>query len=70
MNNLKWQIHAETSITQACLWLVIGKQWGGWVWIIAIFFIIGNLITTLKATKQLPKTYFAKPEVAASNDTN
>lgn len=61
MGNLKWQIHAETSISQAAMWLVIGKLYGGWVWIPAVIFIFGNIFTSIKATRRLPKKYFSTP---------
>lgn len=61
MDNLKWQIHAETALSQAAIWLVIGKLYGGWVWIPAAIFILGNLITMWRSVRQLPKGYLTAP---------
>jgi hypothetical protein len=61
MDKLKWQIHAETSITQIMFWIIIWKLFCGWVGYLAIIFIVGNIYTALKATFKLynlDKNYF------------
>ena len=57
MKNIKWQIHAETSLSQVMLWVIIGKLFGGWVWLLAGAMIIGNLVALIQASQKLPKGY-------------
>jgi hypothetical protein len=54
---LKWQIHAETSVSQIMLWVIIGLMCGGWVWGLSAFFIIGNILTITKSCSKFPKDY-------------
>lgn len=57
--NIKWQIHAETSVTQIMLWIIIAKLFGGWfLYIVTGMFIVGNIFTLLKSVSKLPKDYF------------
>lgn len=58
MEKIKWQIHAETSITQIMLWIIVWKLFGGWVGYLAPVMIIGNIYTTLKSSLKLGKYYF------------
>lgn len=58
MNKLKWQIHAETSISQIMMWVIIGKLFGGWAWALAALFIIGNFATMVKSSVKLGGDYF------------
>lgn len=58
VEKIKWQIHAETSINQATLWTILGVLIGGWFWLIAGTFIIGNIITSLTASAKIGKGYF------------
>lgn len=58
MEKIKWQIHAETSITQIMLWIIVWKLFGGWVGYLALVMIVGNIYTTLKAGYKLGKYYF------------
>lgn len=58
MDNLKWQIHAETSVSQIMQWVIIGKLFGGWVWWLAGVMIIGNIFTLTQASLKIPKNYF------------
>ena len=53
IENLKWQIHAETSVSQIMLWSIVWKLFGGWVGYIALFMIIGNIYTLLKSCIKL-----------------
>lgn len=58
---IKWQIHAETSVTQIMLWIIFWKIFGGWVGYLAFVMILGNVFTYFKSvTKiiQLDKHYF------------
>jgi hypothetical protein len=55
---LKWQIHSETSITSILFWIIIWKMFGGWVGGISAFMIFGNLVTLLKSIKHLGTSYF------------
>lgn len=57
-NQLKWQIHAETSVTSLLMWIIIGKLFGGWVWGLSAFFILGNFFTVCKSVKNLGSDYF------------
>ena len=58
LQNIKWQIHAETSVHQIMLWIILAKLFGGIFIVLAVFFILGNIATLIKSVKQLPKTYF------------
>lgn len=55
---IKWQIHAESSITQLMFWIIIAKLFGGWVIGLSVFMILGNLVTFIKSGIKLPKGYF------------
>lgn len=58
INNLKWQVHAETSMSQIMLWIIMWKLFGGIVGFLAVLFIGGNLYTLFKSISKLPKNYF------------
>lgn len=59
VDKIKWQIHAETSITQIMLWIIIAKLFEGWlIFAIAIVYIIGNVYVLLKSVSKLGKDYF------------
>ena len=58
IERIKWQIHAETSITQICMWIIFWKLFGGWVGYVAIFFILGNIGTLWKSVSKLGKDYY------------
>lgn len=59
IDKIKWQIHAETSVTQIMLWLIVARLLGGWfIWILAGIFIIGNLYTIVKSVLKLGSTYY------------
>ena len=57
MKNIKWQIHAEASVSQIMLWILFWKIFGGWVSYLALIFIIGNTYTLIKSVLRLPKNY-------------
>lgn len=57
MEKLKWQIHAETSITQIMLWIILWKLFGGWVGYLSAVIIVGNIITLFKSVNKLGKNY-------------
>ena len=40
------------------MWVIIGKLFGGWAWILAGIFIAGNLATAFASTSKLGKDYF------------
>jgi hypothetical protein len=54
-NKLKWQIHAETSITQIMFWILFWKIFGGWVGYLAFVMILGNIFTWFKSIIRLIK---------------
>lgn len=58
MDKLKWQIHSETSITQALMWIIMWKLFGGWVGYLAVILIAGNIYTLFKSSAKLGKGYF------------
>lgn len=59
MKNLKWQIHAETAISQMMFWAIIMNLFTDWyVDVLAAFMIIGNIVTAYKSANKLPKDYF------------
>lgn len=58
---LKWQIHAESSLTQMFLDVILWKLFGRWVGYFAFISILGNLYTLLKSVirlHKLDKDYF------------
>ena len=61
MNKIKWQIHAETSIAQIMLWVIVWKLFGGWVGYLAVLFIAGNAITLFRSLMNMGKDYFKEP---------
>lgn len=68
IEKLKWQIHAETSITQATLWGVLGILIGGWFWVIAGVMIFGNIVTSVSATSRLGRDYLHPPKQQTKED--
>lgn len=59
MNKIKWQIHAETSVTQIMLWALVAHTFNEkWLWYVAWFFIIGNFYTAIKSTVKMGNKYF------------
>jgi len=58
MEEIKWQLHAETSITQIMLWVVIWKLFGGVIGIVAFVFIVLNILTIFKSADRIKKDYF------------
>lgn len=60
LEKIKWQIHAETSIANMLTWVIIGKLFGGWVWILAGIMILGNLFTQVKSIINLDDTDYLK----------
>ncbi len=62
---LKWQIHAESSISDLLKWVIIWKLFGGWVGYVCFFLIILNMFTFLKSGLLLltaDKKYFDIPK--------
>lgn len=59
MEKLKWQIHAESSLTQILLSLIIAKMFIDTTWIFVLFvgIIIGNIYTFFKTIYKLGKLY-------------
>jgi len=55
--NLRNYIDAELCIVQIYMSIIIGKLFGGWVWYISAFIIIGNIYTMFKNVRKLPKDY-------------
>ena len=59
MKNLKWQLNAESSLTQIMFWIILIKLFSGlFVIVIGSLFIIGNIYTLLKSSSKLSKDYF------------
>ena len=58
IDKLKWQIHAETSISQIMFWIILWKLFGGWVSYLAIIFIVANVWTMFKSANKLGIKYF------------
>lgn len=59
MEKLKWQIHAETSVTQIMLWIILWKLFGGWVSYLAAVLIVGNIFTMFRSARQIGSGYFS-----------
>ena len=59
IDKIKWQINAETSLTQIMLWAIVIKIFGGlFITILGIICIIGNVITLTRSGIKLGKDYF------------
>jgi len=64
MKHLKWQMHAESSVTQIMLWIILIKLFNGlFIVILGSLFITGNIFTMLKSTSKLPRDYFKKDKI-------
>lgn len=57
-NKLKWQINAETSITQLMLWVILWKLFDGWIGYLALPMILGNVFTLLRSAAKMGGNYF------------
>ena len=55
LEKIKWQLHAETSVTNLLLWAIVWKL-TGW-WLLCGILILGNLITSWNSVSHLGKGY-------------
>jgi hypothetical protein len=58
IEDLKWQIHAETALTQIMQWLIVALLVNHWImWVVCVIMTLGNLYVARKAVSHLSRDY-------------